>query len=149
LAALLCWAVAAWRYLADSTPSAIRHVADTVFFALMFVEVVSGLLTAILYRWASSWAVSTLTPYARSLFYGKPSAALVSGMPFVVQVHIVTTFLLLAVFPFTRIAALLIRGFDHGQVLLFRMAVAQVRAAGAVLTRRYNPSAWVWPEEEE
>jgi nitrate reductase gamma subunit len=139
----------AWRSLVVSAGSLIRHVADTAFLALLFVEVSSGLLTAVLYRWASSWAASTLAPYTRSLFDGEPAAALIKGLPFVVQIHVATAFLLLAVFPFTGIAALLTGTVGRRVTSLFGPVAAHVQSAGATLRQRYNPSAWVWPEEEE
>lgn len=149
IAALVCWAMVAWRSLVVSAGSLIRHVADSAFLALLFVEVSSGLATAVLYRWASSWAASTLAPYTRSLFGGEPAAALVKGLPFVVQIHVATAFLLMAVFPFTGIAALLIRAAGRRLTLLLGPVAAHVRSAGTTLQQRYNPSEWVWPEEEE
>ena len=77
---------------------------DTVALTLILLEVVSGLTIAVRYRWASSWAEVTLTPYLHSLLGFSPSVVLVSRMPFVVRLHVFSAFAILAIGPLTRIA---------------------------------------------
>lgn len=79
-----------------------RSVLEVVAGTLVAVEVISGLAIAILYRWASSWSGVTLVPYLLSLIQMKPAVELVAGMPFLVRLHLVCAFALLAVAPFTE-----------------------------------------------
>jgi len=57
LAALAGWALLAWRHLRQSDASIGRQAAEAVFLSLLFTTLLSGSLTAILFRWGSSWGV--------------------------------------------------------------------------------------------
>lgn len=140
-----------WRHLKSADEPATAQVADFVFLALLFVTISSGLLTAALYRWGSSWGVLTLTPYAISVLHGRPTTGLVTEMPFFVRLHVFSSVTLLAVLPFSRVAS----------PLLFVLRTAVTLAAGACsavidfgrriaqdLARKHNPSLWIWPEED-
>lgn len=78
-----------------------RSSFDIVAATVIFLEVVSGLAVAVRYRWASSWAEVTLTPYLHSLLGLKPSVVLVARMPFLVQLHVFCAFAVLAITPLT------------------------------------------------
>src|SRR5262249_37623755 len=65
-----------WRHFGKSSASFLVEMCDTIFLALVFVVLISGLLVAIRYRWASSWGVMTLTPYTLSLLRGRPAVEL-------------------------------------------------------------------------
>jgi len=151
LAALAGWAALMWRQLGRSGGSILRQAGDAVFLSLLFVTLLSGLLTAIRYRWGSSWGVSTLTPYGLSLLRGKPAVALVAGMPFMVQVHVFSGFVALATRPFTRVSPILIAAISRG----FNFAAQPISAATVrarrmleMALRRHHPAAWIWPEED-
>jgi len=147
---LLAWARVMFRHLRAEGPS-LTGVGDSMLLALVAVALGSGLVTAILYRWASVWGVATLTPYVRSLGRGRPLGVLASQMPFPVQLHLVSTFAALAVFPFSRLAlALIVPVHRMGRRLvawLWQPIRAMARHARAWLVR-LNPAAWIWPEEE-
>jgi nitrate reductase gamma subunit len=151
LSALAGWAALMWRQFGRSRGSVLRQVGDAVFLSLLFLSLLSGLLTAIRYRWGSSWGVSTLTPYGLSLLRGKPAVALVAGMPFLVQVHVFSGFVALAALPFTRVSPFLIVVISHG----FTYAAKPISAAGTwarrmleMVLRRHHPATWIWPEED-
>jgi nitrate reductase gamma subunit len=85
-----------------------RHdpaVGDVVVSTLVGVELVSGLMLALLYRWASSWSVVTLTPYAVSLLRFSPRVELVASMPFLVRLHVFCAFAILAALPFATVGS--------------------------------------------
>jgi nitrate reductase gamma subunit len=151
LSALGGWAVLMWRQLGRSGGPVLRQAGDAVFLSLLFVALLSGLLTAARYRWGSSWGVSTLTPYGLSLLRGKPAVALVAGMPFMVQVHVFSGFVALAALPFTRVSPLLIAIISRG----FSLAAKPISAVTAwarrmldMVLRRHHPATWIWPEED-
>jgi len=149
LSALAGWAVLMWRQLGQSDGSVLRQVGDAVFLSLLFVSLLSGLLTAILYRWASEWGVSTLTPYGLSLLRGKPAVALVTGMPFLVQVHVFSGFVALAAVPFTRICPIPIVIISRGISLAAKPISAVTGWARRMLDMvLQRPAAWIWPEED-
>jgi nitrate reductase gamma subunit len=150
LVALLAWARVTVRHLRAEGPS-LAGVGDSMLLALIALALGSGLVTAVIYRWASAWGVVTLTPYVRSLGRGQPLGLLAARMPFPVQLHLVSTFAALAVFPFSRLSLALLVPLQRvgGRVApwVWRPVRAANRYSRAVLAR-HNPAAWIWPEEE-
>jgi nitrate reductase gamma subunit len=61
---------------------------------------VSGVAIALVYRWASSWSVVTLTPYVLSLPSAHPRVDLVASTPFLVRLHVLGAFASIALMPF-------------------------------------------------
>jgi len=97
-------ALAAWLVVVVQRARArrgARSSIDVVAGTLIAIEIISGLAIAILYRWASSWSGVTLVPYLHSLLQMKPAVELVADMPFLVRLHVVCAFALLAVAPYT------------------------------------------------
>jgi nitrate reductase gamma subunit len=151
LSALAAWAALMWRQLWRSGGPILRQVGDAVFLSLLFVTLLSGLLTAVRYRWGSSWGVSTLTPYGLSLLRGKPAVAMIAGMPFLVQVHVFSGFVALAILPFTRVSPILIVALSRGLGFIARPISAGTAWARRLLEmglRRHHPATWIWPEED-
>lgn len=91
------------RWCRRTTP---LSTSDTVLLTLLAILVVSGLGIAVLHRWGSSWYASMMVPYLRSLGRLSPSVGLVADMPFLVKLHVVSTFALLGALPFTRLGVL-------------------------------------------
>jgi nitrate reductase gamma subunit len=146
-AALLCCFAVVWRHLERSNRPLIAELSDTVFLALLFVGILSGVLTALLYRWGSTWSAVTLAPYLASLVRAKPATGLTTQMPFLVRLHVFSAFAALAVFPLTRPAAFLIFAVDWTFGLVGRPTASTARALEAWMRKR-SPAAWLWPEED-
>ncbi len=98
---------------------------DMLVYTILFVQVLSGLGVAFFVRWGSSWFSSVLTPYLRSVFSFNPDAAAVSDMPWLIQVHIISAFVLIGIIPFTRFMHFLVAPIDY-------------------LWRRYQLVLWNW-----
>ncbi len=147
LMALAGWAGVVWKHLGRSAGSFISEVADTILLALLLVGMATGLLAAVLYRWGSSWGVATLTPYIITVLRGKPVLAFATPMPFLVQLHVVSSFAALAVLPFTRLAPVLLVVLHRCLSVLGKPVVAVFEGAEAWLRRR-NLAALIWPEED-
>ncbi|HEX4602994.1 MAG TPA: respiratory nitrate reductase subunit gamma [Candidatus Angelobacter sp.] len=147
LAALVSWCSLMWRHIGHSNRSAVTELSDTVFLALLLVGILSGVLTAALYRWGSTWGVLTLSPYLVSLVRARPVPGYASQMPFMVRLHIFSSFAALAVFPLTRLAAFLI--FALGWVF-GRAGSSLASGAGSLEAwmRKHSPAGWLWPEED-
>jgi len=135
------------RHLDRPAQALAVELVDSAFFSLLFVALASGVATAVAYRWASSWAVATLAPYTTALLRGRPPIALVDHLPFLAQVHVISSVTALALLPFSRLALL--------PVAVFYRAAVVVSEAGATATsrvrawwRRRDRLAWLWPEAE-
>ncbi|MFV0443046.1 MAG: respiratory nitrate reductase subunit gamma [Planctomycetaceae bacterium] len=81
---------------------------DWILFAMLFVQVASGVLVALFYPWGSSWFATNLSPYLWSIFTLSPDVSYVTAMPHLVKLHIVLAFLTIGFFPFTRLVHLLV-----------------------------------------
>jgi nitrate reductase gamma subunit len=140
-----------WRHLTGARGQARGSLAadlgDSIFLAVLLIGLGTGLFTAALYRWASSWGAVTLTPYVTSLLRGDPMSALAAQMPFLVQLHVFSAFALLAALPFTRVAVFFIAAIEGAAGLLGRPIAAANRGAEGWL-RKHNPAVWIWPEED-
>jgi nitrate reductase gamma subunit len=144
-----------WRHVgrsiaADARPegaSRVPEIADYALLSLCCVAVVSGLVSAVLYRWGSSWAIATLVPYIRSLAVGAPRSELVEQMPFLVRLHVFTWFAMLALLPFTSLAMILVSAGDRALLVVAR-PIAAMGGAGRRVLARLSPARWIWPEED-
>ena len=96
--------------LRRGTDERIRSVTtrmDLLLLLLLLLSIITGLGTAIFYRWGSGWYVQTATPYLRSLFTLSPAVGYMASMPLLVKIHAVNASVILAVFPFTRLVHML------------------------------------------
>lgn len=103
LLALIGIVALVWRRITTSRVRSVTSAVDTVVLILLFAQVVLGVYTALFYRWGSSWFAASLVPYLRSLFFFQPDLANILPMPLVVRLHIINAFLLVAIFPFSRL----------------------------------------------
>lgn len=79
---------------------------DYVVLALLFIQIVSGLWVAIGLRFGAAWATGVVVPYIWSLVTLQPEPGLISPFPLVLQIHVVSFWVFLAIFPFTRLVHL-------------------------------------------
>jgi nitrate reductase gamma subunit len=144
---LLCWCALLWRHLGRSGRPVITELSDAVFVALLFIVTLSGLLAAVLYRWGSTWSAVIVDPYLASLVRAKPEAVLMVQMPFLIRLHVFSSFAVLAVLPLTRLGAFLVFAVDRALGLAGRPAASAGRALESWM-RKHSPSGWLWPEED-
>src|SRR5262245_32724094 len=86
-----------WRAIRTAVRAS---VGDVIFAALLLVTMVSGLGLAVLHRWALGWSAAILTPYVQSLVTLQPQTDGLARLPYLVRLHIFSSFLLLALLPF-------------------------------------------------
>jgi nitrate reductase gamma subunit len=103
-------------------------IIDTAFLGLLLVNTVSGLATALLYRWASSWSTVTVVPYVRSLAELEARVGLVAGLPYMVKLHVFSAIVMVGVLPFTCLFEALVYPIDR--------VLSSVRAPLAERARR-------------
>ncbi len=75
---------------------------------LLILQVVIGLSIALTARWGSSWFAAVLTPYLYSIFFFQPDISAVSGLPWLVKLHIGGAYLIFMLIPFSRLVHLLV-----------------------------------------
>jgi nitrate reductase gamma subunit len=140
------WADVMWKHSARRSTSLTSAVADAVLLGFLFVALVSGLFMQALFRWGSSWGAATLTPYIVSIFQGRPAVHLVEQMPFLVRLHVVSAFGVLAVLPFSRVTSILNVALRRA---LAPLAASAAHRLGAVESRIVDQAQrWIWPEED-
>jgi len=106
---LTLWGLIALIYRRAANPrvKVVTSPMDWVLLLVLLVQIVAGLWIAIYYRWGSSWYAGFAVPYLWSIIWFNPNISLVSNLPFMVQLHIVAAFVMLALLPFTRLVHLL------------------------------------------
>ncbi len=80
---------------------------DWLVYALLLLQIATGVSLAIRYPVGSSWFAAAAAPYLWSLVAFQPDVSLIAAMPLLVRAHIVGAWLLLAVFPFSRLVHVL------------------------------------------
>ena len=101
--ALIGFMISMWRRLTHSRIRTVTTPMDWVLNARLLFQLGSGVDVAIAYGWGSSWYAATATPYLWSIWKLNPEIALVTAMPLMVKLHIISAFAIIAVFPFTRL----------------------------------------------
>ncbi len=96
------------RRLTNSRVRGVTTVSDWVLFGMLMLQVVSGVLMAIFVGWGSSWFAAVISPYLWSLVKFQPNLNYIIGLPWLVKLHIVSAYALIAFFPFTRLVHVLV-----------------------------------------
>jgi nitrate reductase gamma subunit len=86
---------------------------DIFVFLILSVQIITGLYTALFFRWGSSWFAIVLTPYLRSVLAFQPDTAAVLALPFMVKLHIISAFVLIGMIPYTRFMHFLVYPFSY------------------------------------
>jgi nitrate reductase gamma subunit len=101
--ALVGLCILIWRRLSEKRLRVVTTPMDLVVLVLLLISVVTGVLVATLYRFGTSWFTVIFTPYLLSLAKFQPQVGLVAPLPWVIKLHVINFFILLAVFPFSRL----------------------------------------------
>lgn len=86
----------------------VTSLADWILFGIFVVQVFTGLYTAVFHGWGSSWFAATAAPYLWSLLTFNPDISYITAMPWMVKLHIVSAYVMIAFFPFTRLVHALV-----------------------------------------
>jgi nitrate reductase gamma subunit len=107
---------------------------DWIVYALLLVQVLSGIGVAVFHGWGSSWFATNVTPWLWSLVKLSPQIEFVAPLPWLVKVHVINAFLVIAVFPFTRLVHVLVVPNPYlwrkTQVVIWNWDRKKVRAGG-------------------
>jgi nitrate reductase gamma subunit len=86
---------------------------DVFVYLILSVQIITGLYTALFFRWGSSWFALVLTPYLRSVLSLNPDNTAVIALPFIVKTHIISAFVLIGMIPYTRFIHFLVYPFSY------------------------------------
>jgi nitrate reductase gamma subunit len=96
------------RRLNTSKVRTVTSPMDWVIFAVLMLQLLSGIEVAVRYPWGSSWFATSATPYLWSLATLNPDISFITAMPFSVKLHIINAYVLILLFPFSRLVHILV-----------------------------------------
>ena len=94
------------RRLWSSRVLAVTSTMDWVLLAVLLAQIALGFWVALFSRWGSQWYLTTAVPWGISLLKFSPRVELVAALPWVVKLHFLGGFILIALLPFTRLVHL-------------------------------------------
>jgi len=106
--ALVGLAAAVIRRIRVPKVRVVTTVPDWILLGMLLFQIFAGIYIAIFVGWGSSWFAAAATPYLRSLLFFNPDTNYLAQMPWMVRLHIINAFLLIAFFPFTRLVHVLV-----------------------------------------
>ncbi len=86
----------------------VTGVSDWILYAMLLLQVLSGVYVAVFHPWGSSWFAASVSPYLWSLLTLNPDFMSISAMPWSVKLHIVNAYAVIGFFPFTRLVHVLV-----------------------------------------
>ena len=137
-----------WRHLGRIGGSAGREVADTLLLGVLLAALFSGVVSAVAYRWGTSWGATVLSPYLLTIARGKPVIGLAVQMPSPVRLHMLSFFAMLAAAPFSRLVMVPVLGFHYISKLASRYRT-EISQRTQAWFQRLNLASRLWPEEDK
>jgi nitrate reductase gamma subunit len=96
------------RRMTDPRVRVVTSRADWILYAMLVLQIFTGVYVAVFYRWGSSWFAASASPYLWSLLKLNPDMAVVAAMPLAIKLHIINAWAVIAFFPFTRLVHILV-----------------------------------------
>jgi nitrate reductase gamma subunit len=103
LLALFGFVAVGLRRAGDARLRVVTSRWDWVVYAVLLAQIASGVLVAVRYTWGSTWFAAVAAPYLWSLARLNPDMAAAAALPLLARAHIIGAYVLLAVFPFSRL----------------------------------------------
>lgn len=100
------WLLIARRVISDRVFSVTSNM-DWVLLAILLAQMALGFWVALVFRWGSDWYLFTAVPWIESLVKLDPKTEFVTSLPWVIKLHMLGGFLIIAMFPFTRLVHIL------------------------------------------
>lgn len=114
---------------------------DWILLFILLIQVLSGVGIAVADRWGSLWYLSNAVPWLVSLVRFTPDPAAIAPLPLVVKLHILNGFLVILLFPFSRLVHLVSLPLHYlwrpYQVVIWNLTPRRPRLA----TPRLQPAA--------
>ncbi len=94
------------RRLLNARIFTVTSAMDWVLLGALLAQMVLGFWVALFFRWGSDWYLHTAVPWLESLVTFSPDSQFVTSLPWVVKLHMLGGFVIIALFPFTRLVHL-------------------------------------------
>ncbi len=94
------------RRLGSPRLAPVTTTMDWVLLGVLLIQVGLGFWVALVYRWGSDWYLHTAVPWLVSLVTLRPEIQYVTVLPAVVKLHMLGGFVVVLLFPFTRLVHL-------------------------------------------
>lgn len=91
-----------YRRLSNRRVWVVTSPMDLLLLLLLLVSVITGVLVATAYCFGSYWFTGVFAPYLLSIFTFTPKVGLVAPLPWVIKLHVLNFFVIMALFPFSR-----------------------------------------------
>ncbi len=91
-----------YRRLTDSRVRAVTSTMDIIVLIVLIVQVVTGLINALVFNWGSNWYAGVAVPYLRSLLAFGPDVSYVANLPLATKIHIFNAWIFIFLIPFSR-----------------------------------------------
>ena len=91
------------RRIVNAKTRPVTAVMDWILLVDLLLQVAAGLYIALFVRWGSLWYEYIATPWLVSLSTLSPRIDFVTPLPWIVRFHMVNAFVLIGLFPFTRL----------------------------------------------
>jgi nitrate reductase gamma subunit len=95
--------VLVWRRLGEKKVLAVTTPMDVLVLVLLLLSAVTGVLIATIFRFGTYWFTAIFTPYLWSILTLQPRPELIAPLPWLIQLHALNFFVLLLIFPFSRL----------------------------------------------
>ncbi len=106
LTALVGLTILIIRRMTNPQAFAVTSPMDWVLLLVLAIQVALGAWIAFYYRWGSDWYLHTAVPWLLSLLVFNPQIQYVVALPALVQWHMLGGFVIILLFPFTRLVHL-------------------------------------------
>ncbi len=103
ISTLIALALLIFRRVLNARVSVVTTIVDWLVLAALLLQVATGVYIAFTLRWGSVWYLHTATPWLWSLVKFDPQVQYLAALPAVVKLHAFNAFLILAIFPFSRL----------------------------------------------
>ncbi len=91
------------RRIVNAKTQPVTTVMDWILLVDLLLQVAAGLYISLFVRWGSLWYEYIATPWLVSLSSLSPRIDFVTPLPWIVRFHMVNAFVLIGLFPFTRL----------------------------------------------
>ena len=96
------------RRISNSKVRVVTSRIDTILYFLLLTQLLTGVAVAIFHPWGSSWFATSMSPYLWSVVKFQPDITFIIGLPWLVKLHVINAFILILIFPFTRLVHILV-----------------------------------------
>ena len=96
------------RRLRNPKARIVTSTSDWILNGLLLFQISTGIAIAVRHGWGSSWFGTSIAPWLWSLVTLAPRVDYVAALPLLAKLHIVSAWLLIGFFPFTRLVHVLV-----------------------------------------